>query len=387
MRNLRKTRNSIVFSLCLVVTVFFQSQNCLATDTTAYYQIGNSETIKTLDEAVKLLEENSPNIKQIKLQYDAKLIEFEAANDLVDDYQELYVINVGSSDSDTLDSIREEYLSALLNRELLSFYSKNYKELISYEVLKQKYVLVSKYYQMMVLEKQKAYYTANAKYLSACKSIASIKYRYGRCTELEVSQISAQIEENKFVLYEIESEQEKLSSELSDMLGTTENFSVKIPVNTVATSYTLSDTIALLNKNEYSYEEALSYKDAYQVCNTCEKAVNGSITYKKNNVYMQQYSLQADSKKKKIASYARSTISSYIRYCKKLTATQSKLTNAETVYKNLRMKYQKGKASKVALLEANVNKAEAEFNFYSVVYNKELLEYVLNNGLYQESAN
>ncbi|MDO5561149.1 MAG: TolC family protein [Oscillospiraceae bacterium] len=384
---MRKKRISMVLSLCLVVAVLFQCHSYLAADATTYYQIGNAETVKTLDEALKLFEDNSPDIKQMKLQYDAKIYEYEAAKDQEEDYQELYVINVGSSDSDTLDSVREQYLSALLNREVLSFYSKNYKELVSYEVLKQKYNFISMYYKLMTLEKQEAYYTANAKYLSTCKSIANIKYRYGRCTALEVRQISAQIEENNSALYETESEQEKLSSELEDILGITVDFSVKIPVNTAATSYTLSDTISLLNKNEYSYEEALAYKDAYYVCNTCEKAVNGSTTYKKNNVSMQQYSLQADSIKKKISSYAKSTISVYSKYCKKLTATQNKLTNTETAYKNLSMKYQKGKTSKVDVLEANVNRAEAEFNYYSAVYNKELCEYVLNNSLYQESTN
>ena len=203
---------------------------------------------------------------------------------------------------------------------------------------------------------------------------------------MEVSQISAQIEENNSELYETESEQEKLLSELEDILGTTVDFSVKIPVNTVVASYTLSDAITLLNKNEYSYEEALSYRDAYYICNTCEKAVNGSITYKKNNVFMQQYSLQADSIRKKISSYARSAISSYRKYCKKLSAAQSNLTNTETAYKNLSMKYQKGKASKVDVQEANVNRAEAEFNYYSALYNKELSGYVLNNGIYQEGT-
>lgn len=379
---MRKKRISMVLSLCLVVVLFFQSQNCLAADTTTYYLIGNAETVKTLDEALKLFEDNSPNIKQMKLQYDSKIYEYEAAKEQEEDYQELYVINVGSSDSDTLDSVREQYLSALLNRELLSFYSKNYKELVSYEVMKQKYNFISMYYQMMILQKQEAYYMANAKYLSACKSIANIKYKYGRCTALEVSQISAQIEENSSALYETQSNQEKLSSELEDILGTTVNFSVKIPISSSATSYTLSDTITLLNKNEYSYEEAISYKDAYYVCNTCEKAVNGSTTYKKNNVSMQQYSLQADSIKKKISSYAKSTISIYSKYGKKLTAAKSKLTNCETTYKNLSMKYQKGKASKVDVLEADVNRAEAEFNYYSAVYNKELSEYILDNGFY-----
>jgi len=377
----------MILSLCLVVVVFFQSQSCLAADTTTYYQSGNFETVKTLDEALKLFEDNSIDIKHMKLQYDSKIYEYEAAKDQEEDYQELYVINVGSSDSDTLDSVREQYLSALLNREVLSFYTKNYKELVSYEILKQKYNFISMYYQLMTLEKQEAYYTANAKYLSACKSIANIKYKYGRCTALDINQISAQIEENNSALYETESEQEKLWFELEDLLGITVNFSVKIPVNTAITSYSLSDTIALLNKNEYSYEKAISYKDAYYICNTCEKAVNGSTTYKKNNLSIQQYSQQANSIKKAISSYAKSKISGYSKYCKKLNTMQSKLNITETAYKNLSMKYQKGKASKVDVLEADVNRTKAEFNYYSAVYNKELLEYVLKNGLYQESAN
>lgn len=380
---MKKKTFGIVLSLCLLIESVLPIQNCFAAESTIYYQIGNSETIKTLDEVEKLLEENSPSIKQIKLQYDAKIYEYEAAKDLVEDYQELYVASVGITDSDTLDSVREEYLTALLNQELLSFYSKNYKELVSYNVMKQKYDLISMYYQMMVLEKQEAYYKANAEYLSVCKSIANIKYKYGRCMKLEVSKISAQIEENESALYETESEQEKLLSELEDILGTTVDFSVKIPVNTANTNYTLSNTITLLNKNEYSYEEALSYRDAYYVCNTCEKAVNGSITYKKNNVSMQQYSLQADLIKKKISAYAKSTISSYRKYCKKLIATQSKFANSETTYKNISMKYQKGKAAKVDVLNANVNRTESEFNYYSALYNKKLYEYVLNNGLYQ----
>lgn len=379
---MRKKRISMVLSLCLVVAVLFQCQSSLAADATTYYQIGNSETVKTLDEALKLFEDNNPDIKQMKLQYDAKIYEYEAAKDQEEDYQELYVINVGSSDSDTLDSVREQYLSALLNREVLSFYSKNYKELVSYEVLKQKYKFISMYYKLMTLEKQEAYYTANAKYLSACKSIANIKYRYGRCTALEVSQISAQIEENNAALYETESEQEKLSSELEDILGTTVSFSVKIPVNTAATSYTLSDTITLLNKNEYSYEEALAYKDAYYVCNTCEKAVYGSTTYKKNNVSMQQYSLQADSIKKAISYYAKSMISGYKKECKKLTAATKKIGNSETSYNNLSQKYKKGKSAKVDVLEADTRRAEVEYNYYSILSDKIMFEYILDNGVY-----
>lgn len=125
---MRKKSISIVLSLCLVVAVFFQIQNCLAADTTTHYLIGNAETVKTLDEALKLFEVNSPDSKQMKLQYDSKIYEYEAAKDQEEDYQELYEINVGSSDSNTLDSVREQYLSAPLNREVLSFYSKNYIE-------------------------------------------------------------------------------------------------------------------------------------------------------------------------------------------------------------------------------------------------------------------
>ena len=57
-----------------------------------------------------------------------------------------------------------------------------------------------------VLDKKQEYFEANAKFLSACKSIADIKHRYGRCTALEVSQISEQIEENNYALYETEAE-------------------------------------------------------------------------------------------------------------------------------------------------------------------------------------
>lgn len=379
---MRKKGFSIVLFVCLLLGTFQSKQTCHAEESTTYYQIGSSTTIKTLDEVMKLFEDSSPDIEQIKLKYDSKMYNYEEANDLVDDYQELYVINMEGSDSDTLDAIREEYLSALLNREILSFYTKNKSELILSDVRKQKYDFINKYYQLMVLEKQERYYTVNAEYLSVCKSIANIQYKYGRCTALDVSQISVQIEENEFTLYENEAVQEKLVSELEDTLGKTFDFTVKIPLHTAVTKYVLSDTIHLINENEYSYEEALSYRDAYNVCNTCEKAVDGSLTYRKNSVLMQQYSLQAEAIKKNITSYAKSTISTYKKYCKKLTVASRKLINCKTSYNNLCQKYKKGKAAKVDVLEADVKRAEAELNYYSVLSDKVLCEYVLEFGLF-----
>lgn len=366
----------------MIIGTFHSINICLVADSTTYYQIGKSTSIKTLDEMLKLLDENSTDIKQLKLEFDSKIYEFEAAEDLVDYYQDLYDTNAEISDPNTLDSIRKEYLSALLNREILSFYKMNKIELVSCEVMKQKYNFINMFYQIMVLEKHEAYYTANTKYLSACKSIANIKYKYGRSTALEVSEISALIEENASALYEIKSEQEKLFSKLEDMLGMTMDFSVRIPLHTTVNNYALEDTISLIDKNEYSYEEAIFYRDAYDLCNTCKKAMIGSVLYKKNSTCMQQYSLQAEMIKKNIKIYTKSMISGYKKACKKLTAASKKLKNNETIYNNSSQKYRKGKVSKVDVLKADTQRAEAEYNYYSILSDKIMYEYMLDNGIY-----
>ena len=117
-----KKRILHIFLIMFMIIGTFHSINiCLVADSTTYYQIGKSTSIKTLDEMLKLLDENSTDIKQLKLEFDSKIYEFEAAEDLVDYYQDLYDTNAEISDPNTLDSIRKEYLSALLNREILSF--------------------------------------------------------------------------------------------------------------------------------------------------------------------------------------------------------------------------------------------------------------------------
>lgn len=342
----------VLLSLCLVIEILLPEYNGLAAENTSYIQVGNSITIKTLDEILKLFEENNPNIKQMRLQYDSKIYEYEEAKEIEEEYQELYVINVGTSDSDTIDSLREQYLSALLNREILSFYVTNRTGLLSYDIQKQKYNFVNMYYKMIVLEKKETYYQANAQYLSLCKSIMNIKYKYGRCTALEVSQIEEQIEENEASLYETQAEFDELERNIKSALGTTVDFSLKIPVNDSSNNYNLSQVVASINKNEFSYEEVLSKEDAYQVCNTCEKAIIGSRTYKKNALLIQQYNLQAKEIESNINTYAMSTISAYKKSIKKLSSCRKKLNNCKSSYTNIYRQYNKGKASKFDVLES-----------------------------------
>ncbi len=367
--------------MCLIIELQ-STHNTFAADSTVFYQIGNAKTIKTLDEIIKLFEENSPNIKQIKLKYDSKIFEYEEAEESEKDYHELLSSSLVYSDYSTLSSIRKQYLAVLLERELLSFYSKNKHGLVSYEIQKEKYELISMYYQMIVLEKKYLFYKANEDYLSVCKSIADVKCRYGQCTELEVEQISAQIKENDTLLYETEIERMNLQAELEEILGIFVDFSVKIPITTQHISYELSDTTALLNKNEYSYDEALSCKDAYFTCNNCEETFFDSFTYKKYDVFIKQYTIYAAAIEKNISAYAKDMISSYNNYCKKVAVDRKILINYETSYKNICKRYKKGKASRLDVLDVDKKRAEAEYNYYSVIQDKLLCEYILSNGLY-----
>lgn len=375
---------SVILISLFATSGIFQSENCRAADLT-YYQVGTSPNVKTLNEVITLLENSNPDIQMAKLENDAKVEEYRQAVETESDCNELYSDCKGLADSDTLESAREQYLQALLNRELLSYYVTYMNGLLTYATKVKTYEFMNLYYQLIVLDKKVAFYKANATYLSTYKSIVNIKYKHGKSTKLDLQAITLEKEENAANLTGIESERQEVIEALSNMIGADIDFSVKLPLNTEAKNYNLYETVSCFEKNDYRYEEADNTKKAYYSCNICEKAVIGSYTYNRNMQYMKYYSLQAEKCKMNISLYAKARIRKNTNNCKKMKVASDKLSLNETKVNNIKRKYEKGKASKLDLYKAKATKAEAEVTYYNVLSEKILNEYILDEGLYIEN--
>lgn len=380
--SMKKGFFSVIMVSVLVWVTMNPEQCCLAEEKTLYYQIGDFQKVKSFNEIEKLVEANSPELKKIRLQYEAKEYEYEQAKILVDDYQDVYTDSM-ESEYRVQESAREQYLSALLEREVCLYYKTNKIGLIQYETLKVRRKLLELCYQILIKQKQQEYQKANIEYLDICKSITQTRCKHGKTTAQEVDKVSVQLEEAKALYEEARNDQEKLLSTLETQIGYAPDFSITLPVDDSKKEYVVDEVVSILQKNEYSYEEAIANKDAYTVCNTCEKAVMGSLVYKKNEAMMSMYSLEAERIANHIDSYGKWKIAHYKIDCKKTTVAKKKLTIRKTEYRNVQQKYRKGKAAKVAVYEAKTKWLEEEVNYCLALCEKMLCEYEIDCGIYE----
>lgn len=374
----------IVLSIFLSLGVFGEGQEVTKADSTAYFHLGEYTKTKTLEEVFQLLVEKSPKVRQTKYQIDSKVLEYDIASDAEEEYKSLYL---SSKNYDSISSLREQYLSMRLNREQLYFYHKYRMELIDSEMQKIKYDWLNMFYQLVVLEKQKEYYMDQAEYLNVYKAVVDIKCRYGRCTQMDVEQVSMQVDENKSYISDIESAQEELKNKIENELGNSIDFCIDIPWNSGISKYEFEEVKKRMETNDYSYEEAVMCKEAYFNCNNSDEMFRDSFTYKKNKNAMEQYSIKAKSIQEDVVHYAKATITKYRQYCNKATTASGKLKISMNKYNNEISKYRKGKSSKLNILDAKVKKSEAEYKYFSQIYNKLLCEYVLENGIYIVTQN
>lgn len=370
----------VIMVFVLVWVTMNPEQCCLAEEKTVYYQIGDFQKAKSFNEIEKLVEENSPELKQIQLQYEGKEYEYEQAKKLVDDCQDIYTDSMGS-EYRVQESAREQYLSALLNREICFFYKENRTGLIYYETLKTRREVFELCCQLLAKEKQREYQKANIEYLTMCKSIIKTRYKHGKTTALEVDKASVQLEEAQVLYEETGNERNELLNTLEARIGSSLDFSITFPVDISRKEYVVDEVVDRLNRNEYSYEEAIANRDAYTVCNTCEKAVIDSLVYKKNQAMIKMYSIEAEKIEKQIYIYGKLKIAQYKTDCKKATVAKKKLDLSKTEYRNIQQKYRKGKVAKVAVYEAKTKWLEEEVNYCLAVCEKMLCEYEIDCGI------
>lgn len=282
------------------------------------------------------------------------------------------------SGSSTLDNATASYQEALLNAELSKFYKENMQLILDYEINQLKFGVMKSLCNMMNLKEQINYYTS-----------------YKELLDVQI------LVENKKINLGLANEDNKDKLEIEKSINTTSSQACEdtyqASYNNIANSTTSKNSTYILKFSDdiknYKNEELISefiarnpeltqlryYINAYAgyLSSTTSELSKNQLRYTING-----YDIQRTLLTNQIRQYVDGLCADYKTVTLNITTSQKSIGYFSKQYQAIQKKYSVGRATQQDIKKANVNLQEAYMKYYTYEKDKVLIEYILDNWIY-----
>ena len=342
------------------------------------YNISNIKLTKSNLENLKaqLLEEYK-SYDQSSDMYKERLIEIEQEVKEIDN-QIAILNNQISNGSSTLDSATVSYQEALLNAELAKFYKENMQLILDYEINQLKFSVMKNLCNMMNLKEQVNYYTSYSDLLNVQVLIEDKKISMGLAND-----------DNK----------EKLEIEKSINTTTSQTCedAYRVLYNNIANSTINKNSVYILKYSNdvksYKSEELISgfitknpelvqlryYINAYSgyLSSATSELSKNQLRYMING-----YDIQKTLLTNQIRQYVERLCVDYKAVILNIATSQRTINYYNKRCQAIQKKYSIGRATQQEITKTNMSLQEAYMKYYNYIEDKVLLEYILDNWIY-----
>lgn len=325
----------------------------------------------------KELQEEYDSYNQSKEKYKERLGEIEKGIQEID-YQVAVLqeqLNTGTS---SLDSASSSYREAVLNASLNKFYSENKQCILDYEIEQLKFGVVKNLLNMMVLKEQKSYYNSYENLLDVQIIIEEKKVKLGLVNQTGLEKLEIERSSNTSSIRTCNNTYQLIYNSIArDTMN--KNSKYVLEYTESSKGYKEEDLVyAFILKNPQLIQLKY-YINAYTdyMGDLTSESSKTQIKYMINGYDIQRTILIND-----IRQYVNVAYTDYKEAVLNLSTSQSEIIYYSKQYNAVVKKYNLGRATQLEVKKAEVNKQNAYVKYYGILQEKLLLEYILDNHIY-----
>lgn len=271
-------------------------------------------------------------------------------------------------------------ISARLGWKQKAFYTENREHLADIRMKALNYALLSKAWNLALLQKQQEYYASCEELLDLRKKVNEIKEKHGISFE-EIEKNELFIEEKKIEEY-LAAAKEKVETTTEELRKETglERQSLIFSYQTTWNSYDEKTVVNRFLENSEVYLQLEYYRSMYQEYGQ-ELPPEEAQAREQARALVENYEIKAGLNRKQLAAYAREMLSAYDKAERELSLAEKNCEVCRKKYFAECKKSEYGRATRQSVLESRIEMEKAELDYLQCVIEKVQMEYILENGV------
>lgn len=280
--------------------------------------------------------------------------------------------------SNLLDTNNVCYQESILKSNIGSFYTNNRDLIINKDMNEIKYDLVKNICKLIALNEQTKYYNTYNELVDLKITVESKKVKLGIVNVEDKEKLEAEKKTNQSLI-QSNNDTYKLLYDSITKQANCANTTIKLDYMVEAKEYNKDDRI---NNFNFHYPDLLQLSYSQNAYDNYKNTLSDELLKKQIEYTVSNYDIQRLLLENSIRQYVNMACIEYNSVVNKLGISQDTILLMNKQYNKMKKKYDLGRATQLNVKEAECNLQKAYIDFYNILVEKILLEYILDNHVY-----